>query len=345
MRGALGLGVVPQHVAGRVERRAVVEQQRRPARQTRDQPVPHHPAERREVEDAVACPDVGMQQLLGEMLEQRAARRMHDALGHSSRSRREQHIERMRERQALEAQRLLRTARDGIAPGLRFRALVQRAGIEALRHGIVAADIANDDDGAQRRQLGHDRGELVGDVDPFSGVVVAVAGDQHLGLDLAEAVEHALHAEVGRAGRPDRADRSSGQHRRNALRHVGHDGGHAVAGLDAEFAQGRAGARHLAAQLVVAHLARDLVLAAEDQRRPVTFLSQQVLGEIQPGVGKEARARHLVGVDEIGRLALVANHFGEVPEARPEPGGIGDRITVQLVIVSEGLASARCHPG
>jgi hypothetical protein len=55
------------------------------------------------------------------------------------------------------------------------------------------------------RQLGDDLGELV-EHEGLAAVVVAVAGDQHLGLDLAEAVEHALHAEVGRAGRPDGAE-------------------------------------------------------------------------------------------------------------------------------------------
>ncbi len=37
-------------------------------------------------------------------------------------------------------------------------------------------------------------------LDPFAVVVITVAGEQHLGLDLAEAVEHALDAEVRRAG-------------------------------------------------------------------------------------------------------------------------------------------------
>ena len=92
---------------------------------------------------------------------------------------------------------------------------------------------------AHRRQLGDDLCELVGDVDGLAVVVVAVAGDQHLRLDLAEAVEHALHAEVGRAGRPHRADRRRRQHADDALGHVGQDGGDPVAGADARLAQRR----------------------------------------------------------------------------------------------------------
>ena len=42
----------------RMERRAVVEQQRRAGGEARDQPVPHHPAAGREVEQAVAGLDV-----------------------------------------------------------------------------------------------------------------------------------------------------------------------------------------------------------------------------------------------------------------------------------------------
>ena len=48
------VGEVEQRVAVGMERRAVVEQQRRLRRERRDQPVPHHPAAGREVEHPVA---------------------------------------------------------------------------------------------------------------------------------------------------------------------------------------------------------------------------------------------------------------------------------------------------
>ena len=51
----------------------------------------------------------------------------------------------------------------------------------------------------------------------LAAVRVAVGGDEHLRLDLAEPIEHALHAEVRRAGRPDRADRRSAQAPRQSL--------------------------------------------------------------------------------------------------------------------------------
>ena len=67
----------------------------------------------------------------------------------------------------------------------------------------------------------------------LAGVAVAVGGDQHLRLDLAEAVEHALDAEIRRARRPDRAEARGGEHRDDRLRHVRQVAGDPVAGADA----------------------------------------------------------------------------------------------------------------
>ena len=52
----LRLGVVEEHVAVRMEGRAVVEEERRAAGEAGDEPVPHHPAERGEVEEPFARP-------------------------------------------------------------------------------------------------------------------------------------------------------------------------------------------------------------------------------------------------------------------------------------------------
>jgi hypothetical protein len=53
--------------------------------------------------------------------------------------------------------------------------------------------------------------QLVGDVDRLAVVVVAIAGDEHLRLDLPDAVEYALHPEIGRARRPHCTDRGRAQ--------------------------------------------------------------------------------------------------------------------------------------
>ena len=72
---ALGIGEVEEHAFGGVEWRTVVEQQRRTRGEAGDQPVPHHPAAGGEVEQPVGGLCVGIQHMLGQMLEQDAARR------------------------------------------------------------------------------------------------------------------------------------------------------------------------------------------------------------------------------------------------------------------------------
>ena len=67
------------------------------------------------------------------------------------------------------------------------------------------------------------------DVVLLAVVPVAVAGDEEHRLDLAETVEHALDAEIGRTGRPDRAERGGGEHAGDRLGHVGQHRGDAVA--------------------------------------------------------------------------------------------------------------------
>ena len=95
----LGVGELPQDAAAVDERRAVVEQQRRAGRQPGHQPVPHHPAAGREVEQAVAGLEVAVQQMLLQVLQQRAAGAVHDALRHAGGARRVQDVQRMVERQ------------------------------------------------------------------------------------------------------------------------------------------------------------------------------------------------------------------------------------------------------
>jgi acetoacetyl-CoA synthetase len=68
MRHALGGRVVPQDVAIGKEWQAVVEKKSCARREARDQPVPHHPAKPREVEETVARLHVRMQNLLAHVL-------------------------------------------------------------------------------------------------------------------------------------------------------------------------------------------------------------------------------------------------------------------------------------
>ena len=95
------------------------------------------------------------------------------------------------------------------------------------------ADIGDDDHRPGCRQAGDDLGELCGNVDILAGIVVAVAGDEDLRLDLSETIESATRPEIGRGRRPDRADRSRREHGGNGLGEVRHQGGDTIAGDDA----------------------------------------------------------------------------------------------------------------
>ena len=75
-----------------------------------------------------------------------------------------------------------------------------------------------------------------------------------------------------------------------------------------------------------------LVLAAKHQRLAVIRPAQQVLGEIEPGIGEEARARHGVAVDGAAG-ALVADHAAEVPDQVPEQVRVTGAPGVQVAIV------------
>ena len=76
----LALGVFEEHLRAGMERRAVEEQERRATREAGGEPIPHHPAERGEVEQPIAFPDVGVKPELLQMLQQHAGA-VHDAFG------------------------------------------------------------------------------------------------------------------------------------------------------------------------------------------------------------------------------------------------------------------------
>ena len=95
----------PQRAVVRVRRRAVVEHQRGAAREAADQPVPHHPAAGGEVEQPVVPVQVRVQQVLLQVLEQRAAGAVHDALRRAGGARRVEDVHGVIEGQRGELQR------------------------------------------------------------------------------------------------------------------------------------------------------------------------------------------------------------------------------------------------
>src|SRR5689334_6624277 len=81
---------------------SVVEDQRRAAGERGDRPIPHHPSRRGVKKETIARREVAVQAMLLEMLEERTAVPMNDALRHSGGARREKHEERVIEMKPLE---------------------------------------------------------------------------------------------------------------------------------------------------------------------------------------------------------------------------------------------------
>ena len=126
-------------------------------------------------------------------------------------------------------------------------------------------------------------------VERLAAVDVALGGDEDPRLDLAEAIEHPLDAEVGRAGRPHRTHRRRAQHRDDRLGHVGKIGGHAIAGADARRAERRGERRGLVAQLAPRDRPQAPAFRFADDGRSVSIALEDVLREVQRRIRKETR--------------------------------------------------------
>jgi len=98
------------------------------------------------------------------------------------------------------------------------------------------------------------------------------------------------------------APRAGGrQHGDHGLGHVGQIAGDAVALLHTDGLKGLGALRDLVVELAEAQPPLDLVLAPDTHAVGVVAPAQQVLGQIDPGVGEELRAGHLGLVDQVGR--------------------------------------------
>ena len=129
-----------------------------------------------------------MQLLFLEVLQQRAAVAMNNALGHTGGAGGEHDEQRMAERQTLEFDlgRTVGTDKIGIAHAIADVGNLGRIG-----------EVTDDNRLFNRRQLCHGLGIFFQAIDGLAVVPVAIDADKDLRGDLAEAVEYTLHAEIG----------------------------------------------------------------------------------------------------------------------------------------------------
>ena len=180
-------------------------------------------------------------------------------------------------------------------------------------------EIRNDDDALDRGQLRDDVGHLVEDRQRLAVVPVAVDGEEHARLDLPEAVEHALHAEIRRARRPHGAQARRPEHRADRLGHVGDVRRDPVARRDAQRLQRRSrpatpsrraprarrGGRACPRRETPAH--RRASSAARRVSRFSAKLRRASGNQRAPGIRVGSTS---------GALAALSDHAREVPERR-----------------------------
>ena len=254
---------------------------------------------------------------------------VHDRLRQPRRARAVEHPERMIRRHAARtrAARPRRWRRSSSQPSASPSPAERRIRVEVAEHDRVL-------DRRQRRE------QLLTTAEPvevLAAVAVAVDGEQHLRLDLGEAVDHAPGAEVRRAARPDRADRRAGEERGDRLGNVRQVRDHAVARPDAERAQAAARAAPpppRSSPRVSSRRAAAARTHAESRRHRrrrgrstcSAKLSRAPGNHSAPGIAREPSTRSY-GADAIDVEAL--------PDRRPEPLEVGRRPLPQARVVRQ----------
>jgi len=210
---------------------------------------------------------------------------------------------------------------------------------QAAEYGSVV-EIRHYDNTLDGWNLRHDLAHSRQAVDLLPCVAVAIGAEQHLWLDLAEAVQYALHAEIRRARRPHGAERRRGKHRDHGFRNVRQEPRHPVARTNARIRESGGDGRDLVTELRVRQHATAAALVAADQRRMIIVVTQQVLGEVESCAEEPSRARDRIrrghsieSVNHVGPCAPNGKHVSddaaEFPDRRPEPFGVRDGPVVE----------------
>ena len=211
---------------------------------------------------------------------------------------------------------------------------------------VVAVEVRDVHDVAQRRQGGDDLVDLLGPVDVLGAVAVAVDGDEHDRLDLGEAVDHRAHAELRRAARPHRADRRRGEEgdqRLGDVRGVGDDT--VAAPTPSRRSPAAAAATSARARPTSARSARGSGCGRRRRRRRGAPAAggEGVFGVVERGAG-EPRTPGIVPPASMAVGGVVPAHAGERGRRPPEAVELGDGPGVQRRVVGEPELRWRTGP-
>ncbi len=300
--------------------RTFVEHDDRSGGQSRNEPVPHHPADGGVVEEAFARPEIDVKTVLLEMLEENPAVGVDDPFGSSGRPRREKDVERMIEGNRREDGRSLCGRR-------------RRAHPRGRR--LLGTEIGH----KHRRAV-----ETTGDLDDtFAHVVLAalvtvtVGGNEKTGRHLPEAVEHPLDTEIARGPRPDEASGGRGQHGGEGFGQIGKIARDAFPAGQSESTVELLPTGDVTAQIPPCPGAAPAALVAKDKGRIVFrsgFEKRPRVVELSPD--EPARARHRVGVLEDTPGPGIERDGKERGGLGPEPLGSLDRPAPENVGIGAG---------
>ena len=331
------IGEVEEDAVAGKRRRAVVQKHRRARSQDGDEPVPHHPSQGREVEHPVARLHVRVQALLLQMLQQHPAGAVDDALGRPRGPRGEQDVERVLEGETGEGDLARLEGLDEVRKIDRAGNTGQRIAVRV--RGSFRTAGTDDHHALNRWKPGRDFREPVQGGMPLSPIPVAVDPYQQAWRDLAEAVHHAVHSEVGRCAGGDRPQTRRGEHRRNRLRHVGEQQRHPVASADAGGLHPLDHARHQIPECPPGKGRPRPSLRVRDDGGGGIGSLKQVLGEVEPRAG-EIPGVHRSRSRLQNRIALVAHHPAPVPERVPEGPLVRQRPSPQSFVARAGIVSS-----
>ncbi len=175
--------------------------------------------------------------------------------------------------------------------------------------------------------------------------MIAIGTEEHLGLDLAEAVEHALNPKIGRTGRPGRAQRYRCQHGDNGFRHVRHETGDPVTLSNAQIFKGLRRAGDEVVKFPIGKAALYLILTPENDGIMIITPPQEVFGKVQAHIWIEGCTRHLCAIDQNGFARAFSDDTAVVPNGLPKGLDLRHRPVIKGRIIADIRTAARRKAG